>query len=94
MTKTGKYKIRRHRPGFVEVDEPATETTFETAEQLFAIPWVKQWSDDPEFDHFERHQTKMRLPDGAFPDQLLMAVMKSGKFWVVAYVDNAFELIW
>jgi hypothetical protein len=40
--------IKQHIPDFVSGVDPQT-AVFVGRESLLAIPWVKQWSDDPEF---------------------------------------------
>ncbi len=93
-----RYKVRQHRPGFIEVDEPPAETAVETVKELFALDWVKRWSESGEFDHWERNQTAvlgcfLNQRDHKHPDQLLCAVMRDGRSFVVAYVDPTFDLV-
>lgn len=79
-------KVKRHIPAFVERDpEPDDLTEVSTLDDLLRVRWVKDWSDEPYFDHWERS-------DYSAQTQLLMAIHKDGTHWVTAYVTTDGDL--
>lgn len=73
-------KILQHIPDFFSGFEPE-KTEVNTLEELLQLPFVLRWSEGTEFDHWEQAE----YFSGA---TLLMAIMKDGKHWVVAYVTK------
>jgi hypothetical protein len=75
-------RVKRHTPGFVEIaSSPKDDVYVQNIEEMFALPYVKRWSDNPGFDCWERS-------DHLGAGTLLMAQCKDGRYWVVAYVEG------
>jgi len=70
-------QVRLHRPAFFS-GSTREQTNVETLDQVLQLEWIKRWAEEPNFDHFAQS------PLG---DQtLLMAMMRDGRHWVVAYL--------
>lgn len=76
--------VKQHIPGFVSGVDPV-DTTVESLQALFDLPFVQRWASDPNFSHWEIAQTRYTYVSGSDEDNL-MAIMKDGSFWVVAYL--------
>lgn len=72
--------IRQHIPNFCSGADEYPSATFETEEQLVAIPFVKRWLDVD----FERFSVALTSYDECY----LMLECKDGSFWVVGYMDQ------
>lgn len=73
-------RIRQYRPAYFDVAEGLAEVTAPDTAAVFEIPFVKRWADNPDFDHWS-----LASPS----DQpTLMANLKNGEFWVVAFVQE------
>lgn len=71
-------KVVQHIPAFVQTDQ-YEKATVSDVEAVLVLPFVAQWSDDPEFARWSVADRNSRQPT-------LMAEMKDGKFWVVAFL--------
>jgi len=69
-------KITRYVPTFVDLDEPPLICKFGTLEELKTIPFVYNFTKDPNFYRF------------SVSDNRLMAEYIGGKkWWVIGYLD-------
>ena len=69
-------QITEHVPNFIGMDKPRI-SKFKTCKKLLEIPWVKSFSDDPEFYRY------------SMDDESLMAEYKKGKdWWPVGNIKN------
>lgn len=78
-------KVRQHIPDFVEVRTPPEPVHVQTLHELFRIPFVARWRDNPmgrDFGDFRRFSI-----DASEKPWCLMAEF-SAKFWVVAYLEG------
>jgi hypothetical protein len=87
--------VKQHIPNFVDTGEAAPiEMTCNTLDEVLALPFIKQW-DDEFLDHFEKSSYGSIWTGMVVNSWLLMAIMKDGRFWVVAYLitdDNLRDL--
>lgn len=75
-----KYRVRQHRPGSIDSEEPLVDVEVSSLEELLALPFVAKWNTD-RFDRFS-------LSVGRDDDHgHLMADMADGESWVVARID-------
>ena len=65
-------RLRQHIPTFV--DGRPKEATVDDVPAMLALPWIAGWV-DANFDHWCCSR-----------DRLLVAWMKDGRWWVVAYI--------
>lgn len=72
-------RLAHYRPAFFSGFEDVADVTVPDTESALQIPWIKQWSDGSNFDYWS-----VESPDTIQP--ALMATLKDGKFWVVAFV--------
>lgn len=73
-------KITQYRPGFVESDERLQTAEVHTKAEIEALPFVKSWMAQPEFE---------RLALTCDPQQsALSAVLKGGEHWVIGLFDG------
>ena len=80
VSETKKYRVRQHRPGFIDSEEPLVDVEVSSLEELLALPFVAKWNTD-RFDRFS-------LSVGSNDDHgHLMADMVDGESWVVARID-------
>jgi hypothetical protein len=70
--------LRQHIPDYVDVDE-RFEAEIETVGDISKCPWLHRWEEDPNFSRWSRS------------DACLMAEMRDGSHWVVAYMDPVLE---
>ena len=76
--------IRQHRPAFFEGWENEV-VNFNTVEELLAIPFVKNFSDQPNFDKYSISKSDM--------GDMLMAEYDGGLiWWVVGHLKEAEDL--
>lgn len=82
-------KAERYRPAFFEGFEDE-ENTFENTEQLLNIPWIKSFSNNPNFHRFSIGRDKNPHYTTYFkPQHNLMAEYKDGaEWWVVAFIRD------
>ena len=80
------YRVVQHIPAFVELSTPREDERISTVEELLALPWVNRWT---LFSGFDRFAVDPCPPPS---QQALMAVMKDGKFWVVALIESGLDM--
>lgn len=73
-------RVVEYWPNFVERgDEAPLIVSFETLDELLAVPFVAQWKDSPNFYRF------------SVSDEWLMAELRGGReWWVVAKLPDGF----
>jgi hypothetical protein len=81
--------IRQHIPAFVSGVNAET-ASFETIADLLKVPFVAQWTGEPEFRQFSISARDY------LDDWVLMAELNGGaQWWVVGYLDQNVDLpIW
>jgi hypothetical protein len=70
-------KVKQHIPAFCEGFEPHLAQVA-NLDELLSLPWVHDWETEDTFDHFEQSKYADCV--------LLMAIMRNGNHWVVAYL--------
>lgn len=74
-------KIRRHVPNFVQVDDDFQwEYEVRSMDDLRALPWVKEWTDDPFF-------YRLSLSD----EHLMAETYQGAKWWVLGSLISGRE---
>jgi hypothetical protein len=70
--------IQRYFPGFCDVDDKERVTvSFSTVKEMTEIPWVANWANSAEFDHFAKS------------GRHLMAILNKGhEWWVVGFIQH------
>lgn len=76
-------RLVQHIPGFVSGVENKEFSPWHGDPNT--VPWLKHWREDPDFDKFSFSKHEHTVDDQT---GYLMAEMKSGAFWVVAYVKG------
>ncbi len=71
--------VRQHIPAFVSGVDPAVAVVA-CQRELLDLEWIQRWVDDPNFKRWSLSHDGER--------NLLMAEMKDGRFWVIAFVDD------
>jgi len=81
-------KIRQHIPNFVDIgDEKPPVQKFSSLSELFKVPFVKRW----DTDSISRFSLSPPRNFGTRPsgkDNILMAEMKDGSYWVVGFING------
>ena len=72
-------QLRQYIPAFFSGFEPQT-AEISSLYELDSVDWIHRWSEDPKFDRFAHD---------LWPGKCLIAEMKDGKHWVVAFSSES-----
>lgn len=74
-------RFYQHLPAFVDADRE--QWTVDSKEEVFQIPWVKQWAEEPTFSHFKWVGANQSMfndsSDVKFPLKLMAFYMEEEK---------------
>ena len=79
-------RVRQQIPSFVTTTELPVEATFETAEELLSMPWVKAWKDDPNVVEL-RQLVRNGLQDSSVDIELVVSC-RDGREFVVGTLED------
>lgn len=78
-----KFKIKKRYPNFFTMPTPET-LEFDTLEEFYKIPVVKQWKNQENFSHF-------KIARSHRPQKILIVYLTDEKFWAIAWIWGPVE---